>query len=135
MTGKVEVIRAISRLAGDRHGSPPSPFRGIDANVDNHLCSHARHAFVDAIRGTIRKALSSTPTECSAVWFFVCRAKPTAQTPSGCLPTQRSHSSNGCERDGMASPLLFEDLVQPVEFDLVFEARIIDLAVCLTAFG
>jgi len=32
-----------------------------------------------------------------------------------------------------AQPLL-EDLVQPIEFDLVFEARIIDLAVCLAAF-
>ena len=29
---------------------------------------------------------------------------------------------------------LFENLVQPVEFDLMFEARIIDLAVCLAAF-
>jgi hypothetical protein len=32
------------------------------------------------------------------------------------------------------SRLPHEDLVQPVEFDLVFEARIIDLAVCLAAF-
>ena len=31
--------------------------------------------------------------------------------------------------------VLLEDIIQPVEFDLVFEARIIDLAVCLAAFG
>jgi hypothetical protein len=34
----------------------------------------------------------------------------------------------------LLSPSLPEELVQPVEFDLMFEARIIDLAVCLAAF-
>jgi hypothetical protein len=33
-----------------------------------------------------------------------------------------------------AAQMPLEDLVQPSEFDLVFEARIIDLAVCLAAF-
>jgi hypothetical protein len=37
------------------------------------------------------------------------------------------------ERDLKASPLLFEDVVQPVEFDLMFEARVIECAVSLAA--